>query len=90
MPAESVTENLEQLAFEDILARLEKVVSRLEAGDAPLEDALAIFEQGVALSRAGNQRLDDAERRIEELLDDGATAPLAQEADGADTPPAPT
>lgn len=68
---------LEALSFEDILQRLEKVVNQLEQGDAPLERALAIFEQGVALTRAGNQRLDDAERRIEELLSDGSTRPLA-------------
>ncbi|MGF1465031.1 MAG: exodeoxyribonuclease VII small subunit [Sandaracinaceae bacterium] len=54
--------------FEELLGRLEGVVERLEGGDLPLEEALAAFEEGVRLSRAGAQRLDEAERRVEELL----------------------
>ncbi len=67
-------------SFEQILARLEHVVSRLESGELPLEESLAIFEEGVRLSRLGASRLDDAERRVEELLGDGdstRTRPLA-------------
>lgn len=54
--------------FEEVLARLQSVVERLEGGELSLEDALVVFEQGVALSRAGAQKLDEAERRIELLL----------------------
>jgi exodeoxyribonuclease VII small subunit len=61
-------------AFEDILARLNTVVEKLEAGDIPLEASLALFEEGVRLSRLGEARLDEAERRVERLLsDDGRT-----------------
>lgn len=59
------------LSFEQILERLEGVVSALEQGDAPLEQALTTFERGIALARLGSRRLDDAERRIEALLGDG-------------------
>jgi exodeoxyribonuclease VII small subunit len=63
-------------AFEDILARLGDVVERLESGELPLEASLELFEEGVRLSKLGAARLDDAERRIERLLnDDGDTAP---------------
>lgn len=64
------------LSFEQILEQLEQVVCTLEAGDVPLESALSTFEQGIALSRVGNQRLDDAERRIEQLLESGQTTAL--------------
>jgi exodeoxyribonuclease VII small subunit len=56
------------LSFEDSLARLEEIVDLLEAGDLPLEKSLALFEEGVALSRRCNQRLDEAERRLEVLV----------------------
>lgn len=72
----------EELAFEDILERLERVVESLEQPDMPLEQALASFEQGVTLSRLGARRLEEAERRIEVLLRDGngtRTRPLEQE-----------
>lgn len=57
-------------AFEDILSRLGAVVEGLESGDLPLEASLQLFEEGVRLSRQGAARLDDAERRIERLLND--------------------
>jgi len=76
------TDDLAKLSFEDILERLSEVVEALEAGDAPLEQSLAIFEQGMKLSRAGAHRLDEAERRIEVLLNhqgELSTAPLASQ-----------
>lgn len=66
--------------FEQILARLQHVVERLESGELPLEESLAVFEEGIRLSRLGARRLDEAERRVEELLGDGdstRTRPLA-------------
>ncbi len=60
----------ESPAFEDILSRLGTVVEGLESGDLPLEASLELFEEGVRLSRQGAARLDDAERRIERLLND--------------------
>ena len=74
----------DELSFEQILEQLEAVVDSLEQGDAPLEQALSTFERGVALSRLGARRLDEAERRIEILMnDEGAlrTRPLAMEPD---------
>jgi exodeoxyribonuclease VII small subunit len=65
-------------AFEEILTRLNTVVEKLESGDMTLEDSLALFEEGVRLSRLGSVRLDEAERRVERLLnDDGKTATIA-------------
>ncbi|MCP4674718.1 MAG: exodeoxyribonuclease VII small subunit [Deltaproteobacteria bacterium] len=58
-------------SFEKVLEKLDGVVRDLEEGGLPLEDALSRFEQGVRLSREGAKRLEEAERRIEEILDDG-------------------
>lgn len=60
-------------SFESSLAELEKVVKKLEDGDLPLEESLKLFETGVKLVRECKQRLSNAERRIEILI---------QEADG--------
>ncbi len=57
--------------FEQILEQLEHVVHDLEQGGLPLEEALGRFEQGVRLSKEGARRLDAAEARIEEILEDG-------------------
>ncbi len=62
--------------FEASLASLEKIVRELERGDLPLERSLELFEEGVRLSRECQERLSQAERRIELLLQDGDGRPL--------------
>jgi exodeoxyribonuclease VII small subunit len=72
-PAQSGPAQSAEPSFEQILDRLQHVVERLESGELPLEESLAVFEEGVRLSRLGARRLDDAERRVEELLVEGDT-----------------
>ncbi len=64
--------------FETSLKELEKIVRRLENGDLPLEESLKLFENGVRLSRECQERLNQAERRIEVLLKDENDSPLLQ------------
>jgi exodeoxyribonuclease VII small subunit len=54
--------------FEDALSKLEKIVSKLEEGDIALEESLRLFEEGIRLSRFCNQKLDEAEKKVEILL----------------------
>jgi exodeoxyribonuclease VII small subunit len=55
-------------SFEDATRRLGAIVDELESGDLPLERSLELFEEGVRLARTAQERLDKAERRVEELL----------------------
>ena len=57
-------------SFEASLEALERIVQQLESGDLPLEKSLELFEQGIRLSRECQERLSQAERRIEVLLRD--------------------
>jgi exodeoxyribonuclease VII small subunit len=63
------------LKFEDCLARLEQIVTALEAGNLPLDESLKVFEEGIALARHCSRYLEEAERRIEILVKDEAGAP---------------
>jgi len=54
--------------FDDALNKLEKIVSRLEEGNISLEESLKLFEEGIRLSRFCNQKLDEAEKRVEILI----------------------
>jgi exodeoxyribonuclease VII small subunit len=58
----------EPASFEESARRLSQIVAELEGGDLPLERSLLLFEEGVRLARAAQERLDQAERRVEELL----------------------
>ena len=65
-------------SFEESLTTLEKIVRALEQGDLSLEDSLKLFENGVKLSRECQERLNQAERRIEVLLKDENGNPTLQ------------
>lgn len=56
--------------FESSLEELERIVRQLEQGELTLEKSLELFEQGVTLSRDCQERLNQAERRIEILMRD--------------------
>lgn len=62
-------EPAEQPSFEVALERLETIVDELEGGDLSLEDSIARYEEGMKLSRRLAQTLDEAEKRIEKLVD---------------------
>jgi exodeoxyribonuclease VII small subunit len=70
--------------FEASLQELEKIVRRLEDGDLALEESLKLFEKGVKLSRECQERLNQAERRIEILLKDEDGSPTLQAIGGED------
>jgi len=52
-------------AFEDALEQLEALVREMESDDIPLDDLIKNYEEGTRLYRACEQRLDEAQGRIE-------------------------
>lgn len=68
----------QKASFEESLEKLEKIVERLEEGDLPLEKSLELFEEGVKLSRDCQQRLEQAESRIEILMKDSEGTPVLE------------
>ena len=73
--------------FEDAVKRLGEIVQTLERGDLPLEESLRLFEEGVRLSRVSQERLDAAQKKVEQLLgvdDHGRARTQAFETQAAD------
>lgn len=56
------------LSFEDALARLESIVSRLESGQAPLEESITLYEEGARLKAHCEGRLKAAQLRVEKIV----------------------
>ena len=54
--------------FEDSLTELEKIATNLENGELGLEEAIKEFEKGMKLSKECTEKLDDAEKRINILV----------------------
>ena len=59
---------VEDLAFDDALAELQRTVAELEAGGQPLERALALHERGTALIERCDRLLNDAQLRLQQLV----------------------
>ena len=68
--------NAKPKTFESSLEELERIVRELEQGELTLEKSLELFEQGVKLSRECQERLNQAERRIEMLTRDNQGHPI--------------
>ncbi len=65
-------QDVRSLSFEDSYDRLEEVIKRLEDGTLSLEESIALYEQGVELAVHCGNKLDDAEMRVTELLQEAA------------------
>ena len=55
-------------SFENDLKRLEELVNKMESGDATLEESLVWFEQGMDLIRSCQAQLNNAEQKVQELI----------------------
>lgn len=78
--------NEQPKSFEASLEALERIVQELEQGDLPLEKSLELFEQGIGLSRQCQDRLNQAERRIEVLLRDNQGRTVVSAFEGKSAP----
>ena len=61
-PAKAVS-----LLFEEALKKLETIVTAMESEDLPLEVLLAKYEEGTRLARTCQEKLAEAEMKIQQL-----------------------
>ena len=54
-----------EFSFENALEELQNIVNALEAGNVGLDQSLGLYERGVELVRLCNQRLDEAQQRVD-------------------------
>ena len=75
----------EPVDFEQALAELEELVSRMESGTLSLEDSLKAFERGIKVTRDCQAALRAAELRVKALTQEGDevdVSPLGDEPPG--------
>ena len=70
---------MENMTFEQKMARLEEIVGKLEKGDALLGESLALFEEGTALVGACRRELDTAEQQVVKLMKGADGSPVETE-----------
>ena len=81
IPAPSAPETpVEDLSFEAALKELERIVGRLESGDATLDESIRLYERGDRLRARCAERLDAAQARIEAIRLDADGKPAGTRA----------
>jgi len=78
---DKMPEDIKAMSFEDALAALDDIVSKLEAGDVSLEVSIDIYARGMHLKKHCEDKLKSAQEKIEKItLDDAGnvagTVPL--------------
>ena len=63
-------------AFEEALEKLESLVASMESGDVPLSTLVEKFEEGSKLVKVCEDRLKQAELKIEKLRQEGESVAL--------------
>ena len=76
--------------FEDLLARLDQIVSDMENAELPLEKLLDSYEEGMRLVKACGDRLADAEQKVEILSRAISAEPAKASATTEEISPSPT
>jgi exodeoxyribonuclease VII small subunit len=59
--------DVDQMTFEEALAELEGVVTRLERGDVALDESIALYERGARLRARCQQKLAEAEEKVSRI-----------------------
>jgi exodeoxyribonuclease VII small subunit len=55
--------------FEEAMKELEQLVEQMERGELSLEESLKSFERGINLTRTCQQALQEAEQKVQILLE---------------------
>jgi exodeoxyribonuclease VII small subunit len=56
-------------SFEDAVHELKAIIDKLESGNVSLEESLTIFEKGVDLITFCHKKLNEAEKRVQILVE---------------------
>ena len=80
MPKKSASDQPSS-SFEDALAELEQLVTKMESGELPLEASVAAYQRGSALVKYCAAQLERVEKQVK-VLEGDMLKPFATDDDG--------
>lgn len=60
--------DIAKMSFEQAMKELETIIDKLDGGDVPLEESITIYERGAALQRHCEDKLRQAEMRVQKIV----------------------
>ncbi|GIT92626.1 exodeoxyribonuclease 7 small subunit [Jannaschia pagri] len=70
-----MADDVTSLSFEQAIAELEQVVTRLDSGDVPLDESIKLYERGAALKAHCEAKLNDADAKVRQITLDAKGQP---------------
>jgi len=67
VPATAGANDIQNLAFEEALKKLESIVQSMESQELPLEQMLARYEEGTRLAQLCQAKLAEAEVKVQQI-----------------------
>lgn len=66
---------VDEMSFEQAMAELETVLTRLEKGDVALEESINLYERGAELKKRCETKLREAEEKVAAIQTDSEGNP---------------
>ena len=64
-------EDKKEINFEESIEKIEKIAEELESGKLNLDESIKKFEEGMNLSKKCSEYLENAEKKITMIINDG-------------------
>ena len=74
-----MSKEVKNISFEEALKELESIVQKLESGQVKLEEAVAAYEKGVQMQKICEEKLKEAQMKVEKLILDKEGNPTGKE-----------
>lgn len=68
-----------ELTIEESLTKLDQIAAQMESPEVTLEDSFGLYEQGMKLIKSATKRIEDVQRKVEKLEDDGSVSDFDEE-----------
>lgn len=65
--AKKKIDNIADLSFEELVKELEQAAAKLESSELSLEDSIAMFARSMNISRLAEEKIQLAEKTVEQL-----------------------
>ena len=60
-----------ELSIEELFAKLDATVEKLESREISLEDSFRLYSQGMEMLRSCNEKIDTVEKKMLQMSDQG-------------------
>ncbi|WDU47458.1 exodeoxyribonuclease VII small subunit [Taylorella equigenitalis] len=74
----NIDEQATSIKYEDAISELDTIVRDMQSGKLSLEDSIAKYKRGMELAEICKSKLNDAQKQIGVMQEDGSIQPLEQ------------